>query len=373
MAQRYGLHVVGVRLEFLSLQRCFQTKDDALAELLEAAATTKQSLRCIALSHLQLQQWPLVAPELSAQTAKDAQGHLLSSHVLQVSVDQLTRPSPVKPRLAGSSLQALALHNCHGITPAGLQALASACPHLQLLFLGGSTIQVPKQSNSTTSLNPGQLPMLNSIPRSRAATIAGMLRKVPSSYHPSARPVAAELAALVLQLPHLLLLEVTFLPHGTQLELRALLADRCSNRSVQLWDLCQSNSIAAAVKYGSSVGRNCNVGDGTDLSSGRLQAHLMQLVEAAVNCSNAARQTPLHVAVDANDANAVEVTSLHVLRVDRQTDEVLWNCKLLNTPGVRTTVAQQVLMHSLTHNKCARVNKYTSKTICNGAMLKGLC
>ena len=300
-------NAAGTRLEFLSLQRCFQTKDSALDELLEAAITSKQSLQCIALSHLQLQQWPAAATPLSMQAAKDSDQDDLSSspdHVPEVLHDRIC---PAASAVAGSSLQALALHNCHGITPAGLQAVAAACPQLQMLFLGGSTLQVPRQQSSVVS--PGQIPMLNSIPRSRAATIAGVLQKSPSCFHPAAKPIAAELAALFLQLHHLVLLEITFLPHGTRLELRSLIADSCSNRHVQVLDMCESKSITAAVTYSSSTMKNRSRGtDGTLLMGGKMQAYLKLLIEAAVNCSNAARQTPLHVAVDVDEASAVEVS-----------------------------------------------------------------
>lgn len=296
----------GTRLEFLSLQRCFQTKDSALDELLEAAVTSKQSLQCIALSHLQLQQWPAAASQPSAQAAKDSDQDSLPSspdRVLEVLHDSIC---PAASALAGSSLQALALHNCHGITPAGLQAVAAACPQLQMLFLGGSTLQVPNQQSRVKSA--GQIPMLNSLPRSRAATIAGVLQNTPSCFHPAAKPIAAELAALVLQLQHLVLLETTFLPHGTRLELRNLLDGSCGNRRVQVLDMCESKSITAAVTYSSSnnVKHRSRGTNGTVLMRGKMQAYLKLLIEAAVNCSNAARQTPLHVAVDVDEASAVE-------------------------------------------------------------------
>lgn len=275
-----------------------------LDELLEAALTSKQSLQCIAVSHLQLHHWPAPSLQPNTQACKDAA--------------QLLPPSPDRPELlhghlcpsvsstpVGSNLQALALHNCHGITPAGLQAVASASPQLQLLFLGGSTLQVPKPQSSAVSL--GQIPMLNSIPRSRAATIAGVLQRAPSCYHPAARPIAAALAALVLQLQHLLLLEITFLPHGTRMELRALIADSCSDRQVHVLDLCEHKSITAAVMYSSGAQHQGSMAEGTGLRRGKLQTHLKLLIEAAVRCSNAALQTPLHVAVDVDDASAVEV------------------------------------------------------------------
>ncbi len=241
------------------------------------------------------------------QAAKDSDQDDLSSSPDHVLEELYNRITPVASAVAGSSLQALALHNCHGITPAGLQAVAAACPQLQMLFLGGSTLQVPKQQSSV--MGPGQIPMLNSIPRSRAATIAGVLQKSPSCFHPAAKPIAAELAALILQLQNLVLLEITFLPHGTRLELRSLIADSCGNRHVQVLDMCESKSITAAVTYSNSNVKHRSRGsDGTLLMRGKMQAYLKLLIEAAVNCSNAARQTPLHVAVDVDEASAVEVS-----------------------------------------------------------------
>lgn len=288
------------------LQRCFQIGDNALAELLEAAASTQRQLRCIALSHLQLQHWPAAAH--SNASAAVPEDELASRPDSSMAPGQ--QITSIQTHTAGSGLQLLALHNCSGITVEGLRVIALACPQLQLLFLGGSTIQVPKQSPTSGSSGSSYIPMLNSIPRSRAATIAGVLRKAPSCHHPSAHLIAAQLVELVLQLPQLLLLEVTFLPHGVRSELRALLADSPCDRPVHILDLCESKSITAAVEYCSRTGVHTHSsvdGSARELKGGKLKKHLALLLEAAANCSNAARQTPLHVAVDVDDVGAVEV------------------------------------------------------------------
>lgn len=295
-----------MRLECLSLQRCFQIGDSALADLLKAAASTQQQLRCIALSHLQLQHWPTATHSTASAAVPD--NELASSPDSPMAPDQ--QITPISTLVAGSGLQVLALHNCSAITAEGLQVVASACPQLRLLFLGGSTVQVPKQSAAGGSSGSSYIPMLNSIPRSRAATIAGVLRKAPSCHHPSAHLIAAQLVELVLQLPQLLLLEITFLPHGVRSELRAMLVDSSCDTPVRVLDLCESKSITAALEYGSRTGPHipCSAdGNATDLNGGKLKMHLALLLEAAANCSNAARQTPLHVAVDVDDVGAVEV------------------------------------------------------------------
>lgn len=298
-------YCAGLRLEFLSLQRCFQIGDNALAELLGAAASTRQQLRCIALSHLQLQHWPAVIQGGASATALEDER--ASSPARPTSPSQHIASSPLC--LAGSGLQMLALHNCNGLSAEGLQAVATACPQLYMLCLGGSIVQVAMQSKAESyAAGSGYIPMLNSIPRSRAATLAGVLKKAPSCHHPSAHSIAVHLFQLVLQLPHLLLLEITFLPYGVRSELRSLLADDPCNRVVHVLDLCESKSITAAVEHGSetSSGADPNA-SAADLKGSKLKSHLALLLEAAAHCSNAARQTPLHVAVDVDDVGAVEV------------------------------------------------------------------
>lgn len=286
----------------MSLQRCFQIGGSALAELLEAAASTRQQLRCIALSHLQLQNWPPAAH--GNAPAAVLENELAGNSDSPMAPAPQVTPTPT--HLVGSGLQVLALHNCSGITAEGLHLIASACPQLCLLFLGGSTIQVPKQSQAGGAPSSGYIPMLNSIPRSRASTIAGVLRKAPTCHHPSAHLIAEHLVKLVLQLPQLFLLEITFLPHGVLSELRSLLADSPCDRPLRVLNLCESGSIMTAIEYGSRTGihrRSISEASGGDVQGGKLK----MLLEAAANCSNAARQTPLHVAVDVDDIAAVEV------------------------------------------------------------------
>ena len=169
--------------------------------------------------------------------------------------------------------------------------------------------------------------MLNSIPRSRAATIAGVLKKAPSCYHPSAQPIATELLKMILELPQLLLIEITFLPYGVRSELRSLLADGHSPRPLHVFDLCESKSITAALGLSSCSSLSESIGiHETGSNDCSLASHLALLLDAAANCSNAVRQTPLHVAVDVDDANAVEVRLQHtgVLMLNNLPDRVIY-------------------------------------------------
>ena len=74
---------------------------------------------------------------------------------------------------------------------------------------------------------------------------------------------------------------------------------------VHVLDLCECSSIAAAATRHSKLHRD--VDNAGDVAGESGQHQLRLLLEAAANCSNAARQTPLHVAVDSKDAKAVEV------------------------------------------------------------------
>lgn len=305
----------GQRLEFLSLQRCFQAKDDVLSELLATAASSKQTLRCIAVSHLQLQQWA-TSSDLSTELNMSVQ----SGTVQEMEATQ-TVPKQLHASVRQSSqLYALALHNCQGITSAGLQAVVTACPQLQMLLLGGSNLSIPlSMTMCSIATAAAGIPMLNSIPRSRAATITTLLQRAPARRHPAARQIATELAALTQQLPQLMLLEVTFLPHGVREELKGLLENRdtdmradtgSSNRAckVHVLDFCECSSIAAAATRHSELYQHAV--DASAAAGAQRQQHFRLLLEAAANCSNAARQTPLHMAIDRKDPEAVEVSLL---------------------------------------------------------------
>lgn len=297
----------GVKLECVSLHRCFQTRNNALGELLEAAASSKQSLQCITVSHLDLRLWPKTQSQQHTDVPKD--NSQLAVPILSSDaecVQQLPAAQPFSS-LSGSSLTALAVHNCHGLTPAGLQVMAAACPKLQLLFLGGSSIHALKRSSQAPPASAaGHIPLLNSIPRSRAAAIAGVLKKCSPSQHPAAHAIAAELAAIVADMPDLSVLEITFMPSGTRTELRSMLADSCSDRCIQILDLCEPQSIETAVAYSNIARLTCYAKHDGHAKCGAVQAYAGQLIQTAVHCSNSARQTPLHVAVEVDDASAVE-------------------------------------------------------------------
>lgn len=316
---QYTHVLVGVKLEFLSLQRCFQAKDDVLSELLEAASSSKQALRCIAVSHLQLHQWG------DARPSTEQSPGLAGNDEAVIQQQQDSAPSISKQLSAQtqqiSKLHALALHNCQGITPAGLQAVATACPQLQMLFLGGSTLSISSARAVAAVAPEGQIPMLNSVPRSRAAAITTLLQRTPVRWHPAARQIATELLSLAQQLPGLMLLEITFLPHGVRQELASLLSSADTNMCtdinstqtklsstgrVHVLDLCEQSSIDAAATRHSKLHEHAAVGSVEE--GGHRGKYVGLLLEAAANCSNAVRQTPLHVAVDRQDATAVQVS-----------------------------------------------------------------
>lgn len=300
-------------LHLLDLQRCYQLGAGALSQLLGAARTPGARLRVLAMSHLALRDWP-------------SEEH---------GMPRLVRASTAISG-ARTGLRALALHNCSALTPAGLLALAEACPGLEALFLGGCTILpaagaalAPADGPAAAGAGGGAEPALLASERAaarepsaiatavertasqRCAVVSALRRLVvcgripPSFARGYTAEVAAELAVVALLLPRLRLLELTFAAPGVAHLLRLLLrepqlaaargvgGDSCGPGmpAPMLLDLCGSSCTEAAISWRT-------LGSGTDLACG--DADL--LLSAAANCSAGGRCTPAHAAAEEGDA-----------------------------------------------------------------------
>jgi hypothetical protein len=191
-------------LQVLDMQRCFQLEAPALSTVL--AALRSCALAAVLCSHLTMDSWPPGGAPRTCATADCAAGAKSTAPAQLCARPDALPPSarhqlgcaqPLQPAL----LRVLALHNCVMLTPAGLQvsppciehaqcdctqphmhvagsvsasgayivaavasarnpsgcclalqAIAAACPHLQLLLLGGSTIGATPQGRA------GQVP-----------------------------------------------------------------------------------------------------------------------------------------------------------------------------------------------------------------------
>lgn len=178
------------KLQCLNLQRCFQLNDLCLTDLLArscrlvasqnedscssaSAAAASSALQCIALSHLNLAAWPPAAHSNSttSSTASTvavggfAEGNSCSAtaafwqqvqDVVRAALLHLPSgldvaallphggASSAVPRTvsnSSSSLRVVVLNNCSQLSIEGLLTIAIACPQLELLMLGGSTLK----------------------------------------------------------------------------------------------------------------------------------------------------------------------------------------------------------------------------------------
>lgn len=205
----------GSRLRTITLQRCFQLTAGALSDVLGAAAAPGAHLAAAALSHLSLAEWP-------AHGAPPA-----------------------------GRLRALALHNCAKLGPAALGAIAASCPRLEVLLLGGCSLVVEEPAASPGG-SSAQADGAGGTESSAASADGGsacgehdgldatlfaevarnaVLSSMPvadgggcGSYAAYLARLAAALAAAVVRLPQLEVLELTFGLPGLAPAMQRLLA-----------------------------------------------------------------------------------------------------------------------------------------------------
>lgn len=326
------------KLRALTAQRCFQLPAAALGDVLHAAARPGARLAAVALSHLALGEWP------EAGTAP---------------------PTP-------GSLRALALHNCSKLGAPALAALAAACPRLEVLMLGGAALALegdqplgvaPADGGDAGDGAASPYPLGGAeaaafYGAAHAALLEGPCLPMGAGYASYVAGVVAQLAALVARMPRLHVLELSFALPGLAPALQRLaatevrlasgweaaqsgcmsccccccccdsgcrLCTRCRpppthpslpapvqprllagrQAPLQVWDLTTAASVAAALQWRRDVQAQwCAAGGARGLAPSDADA----LLAAAVNCSSAGRQTPLHAA--AADCDATQLRSL---------------------------------------------------------------
>ncbi|KAL6756845.1 hypothetical protein V8C86DRAFT_3096329 [Haematococcus lacustris] len=290
------------RLACLALQRCFQLDSSALTHLLQAAAAGRLPLRCLALSHLDMEDWPTAAAApasaaANAPTPLPAPTSTLtptptptsgaipstSRHRAGRVTLELTMPAQQHTTQATEQL-VLALTNCTRLSLSSLAVLAQVCPRLQLLLLGGSTWcppppcpppaaatldppppALPPSSSSglvqaplISSSHPSQLftALLHLHPELQAQlqgpTAAAPAASSPPPALPASAPgalllnlqLAAGLAVTAASLPELRVLELSFVAPALLQLLRQGL--RFLRLQLQVWDLSSPSSAAAA-------------------------------------------------------------------------------------------------------------------------------
>lgn len=229
-------------LTSLNLQRCYQLDTIALTLVLTASAQPAASLTTLAVSHLFLYNWPSAAQSLhtfQAQAqAKSSTFDTAPSQLVLFTAEPAVgsqQPAsgcteacakPLAPRTSG--LQILALHNCTKVSAEALQCLATACPQLEMLLLGGCSF-APAMSRAGELGSPVLLP-----------------RRQPQHWlHCMDIPVDSALVHSLVEpasrLPHLKLLELS---HAPALTAAAVAADLAQQRNrVQVVNLCNTEGV----------------------------------------------------------------------------------------------------------------------------------
>lgn len=356
------------RLRQLHLQRCFQLTAACLTHALALAAGPCGELECITMTHLDCKLWPCealytsdcsddgdddccsddeddpnnfanpairtvtrdaAAPAASPKGLTTAAfGRALHHAATAAAAAAAHAPAALPAALASGCwrpaavLRVLALTNCSQLRAEGLLALAAACPNLEALMLGGSTLLVvevagqveePSGGGAPASaalllherlrmpevLSPAQLEAHlregEGLVRAGSGGLGALLQAVPGppGGAASARARALALTHAAALLPRLRMLELTFQgPHlqawlAAAFEQWPLVLGRVAP---VLWDLCRPAHLAAAAAALADAGG----------SSGA--PALAAALRCAVNCSSRARATPLHAAAERGSA-----------------------------------------------------------------------
>lgn len=237
----------------VSLQRCFGIGPTAAGNLLAAAAVNGSRLQCILFSHLDRLDIPRdISPnEIEGTDTETSKG--LHPHKLNLSIS------------AGVGLHILALNNCASIGPFDLETVATTCPLLEVLMLGGS-------------VEGFYLSRFENLSQERVQSAASALVK------------AAE------HLPSLRVLEITFFSSSVAQFVREEI-----KKDIEVWDFREESSVMSAILY--LGGSKCFQ---EKRKSKVCKEDMVFAVYAAANCSDTRRRTPLHVAAASGCAQTVQ-------------------------------------------------------------------
>eukprot|EP01018_Ginkgo_biloba_P027961 Gb_07417 [translate_table: standard] len=281
----------------LSLQRCFGIGPAAAGNLLAAAAVNGSRLQCILFSHLDRLDIPRDTPLLNMEGKCKEATEGPDLHKLNMSF------------FAGAGLHILALNNCASLGLFELLAVATTCPLLEILMLGGSVEGLGLSRSENLS-------------QERLLTAASALNKA-TEY-----------------LGRLHVLEITFFNSTVVQSVREEV-----RKDIEVWDFCHKSSVMAAASYLNGCQSKASMGSEwhelycqsenimKDLSFGLsniwgstrercsyqgrdsctkfcqdekgksklCREDVVFALRAAANCSDVRRRTPLHVAAASGD------------------------------------------------------------------------
>lgn len=246
----------------VSLQRCFGIGPTAAGNLLAAAAVNGSRLQCILFSHLDRLDIPRDTSLIETEGNDTEAGKGLHPHMLNLSIS------------AGVGLRILALNNCASLGPFDLVAVATTCPLLEVLMLGGS-------------IEGFYLSRFENLSQERVLAAASALVE------------AAE------HLPSLHVLEITFFSSSVAQSVREEI-----RKDIEVWDFCEESSVMSAFLY--LGGFQCDALKGAQCfqeekrKSKICKEDIVFAVYAAANCSDMRRRTPLHVAAASGGSQTVQ-------------------------------------------------------------------
>lgn len=245
----------------VSLQRCFGIGPTAAGNLLAAAAVIGSRLQCILFSHLDRLDIPRDTSLIEIEGTDTETSKGLRPHKLNMGIS------------AGVGLRILALNNCASLGPFDLETVATTCPLLEVLMLGGS-------------VEGFYLSRFENLAQERVLAAASALVK------------AAEL------LPSLRVLEITFFSSSVAQSVREEI-----KKDIEVWDFCEESSVMSAILY--LGGSKCDVLKGVqcfqeERKSKVCKEDMVFAVYAAANCSDTRRRTPLHVAAASGCSQTVQ-------------------------------------------------------------------
>jgi hypothetical protein len=342
MTQQLLQGLASKQLQSLNLQRCFQLTYACLTDLLEYAASSHSSskaLQCIALSHLNLPTWLDTAAAADGRSSNDGDSNNSPSRVSSSGSDSDAGAARVSnnasvqvageagstaadwaglagslmvklPRQLGAplltagsatALRVVVLNNCSLLSLPGLISLGAACPQLEYLFLGGSTLKTPELPAAPPGSGAAAL---------QAAEARGVY--VPRSVAASAAAAGGAAASATLELPGALqqLSELLQLPQTLPWEVLSSCCDADSDSSD--WGQAQCSCAcsccsSARIRAQRRDGAGSDVDD-TSQQRARKRLHRNEPSTAAVATARGHALSLAYVAALLPGLKALEVT-----------------------------------------------------------------
>lgn len=300
-------------LQVVNLQRCFQLTSLTLTEGLKYANTANSQLQCLLFSRLSLVDWPQSDQVGLGQLFADILGPSREEEVWSLlsgrahCVGKGSAPLRCQPLFQGCSLKMLVLHNCGNVSYRAFEALATCCPNLSAICLGGTFVGATLPENRAGGISEYEV-----IFKQTAEVVSDCGIQIDEP----CRAVCIQLLALLQCLARLWLLEVTFFPPGTCAFLKSIVSKRLVNLSplqsdaLEVLDLSQTSGGRRALELKHELTRQHAVGTLDHWKFEGLTVKALDMaLRGAVNCAMGSphgpsmfSQTSLHRSAEEGDA-----------------------------------------------------------------------